>query len=213
MPNNRRLTKKTIKGKDSVHPGSRKAGQLNRVHLRASKLQNHAKLRKDASSYKLQRPLFFHHAISSPSPLTLSSLKALIEVYIARNDTRIEELTAERRPGRPKEKELLELEDLRKREAKEFETGFELPDLTHAPTTRLLHTFHAQSINLDAPRLDLLRHIRVIRDSEDVVVSRKGRTEGMGLGTGTGGSGEDWTEGAEGAELGEEKGEMVVETA
>jgi hypothetical protein len=45
-------------------------------------------------------------------------------VYIARNDTRIEELTAERRPGRPKEKELLELEDLRKREAKEFETGF-----------------------------------------------------------------------------------------
>jgi hypothetical protein len=30
MPNNRRLTKKTIKGKDSVHPGSRKGGPASR---------------------------------------------------------------------------------------------------------------------------------------------------------------------------------------
>src|SRR4051794_31372507 len=46
MPNNKRKTAKTIKGKDSVHPSSRKAGQLDRVQLRAVKLQRAATKRK-----------------------------------------------------------------------------------------------------------------------------------------------------------------------
>jgi translation machinery-associated protein 16 len=51
-------------------------------------------------------------------------LKALIDLYISRNDSRIDELTSARRPGRPKEKELLDLEEVRRRELKEFDTGF-----------------------------------------------------------------------------------------
>lgn len=72
----------------------------------------------------VQRPLFFIHSLSSPNPLTLSSLKALItEVYLKRHDPRIEELTRERRPGRPKPKELLDLEEVKRRETGEYETG------------------------------------------------------------------------------------------
>lgn len=72
----------------------------------------------------VQRPLFFMHSLSSPNPLTLSSLKALItEVYLKRHDPRIEELTRERRPGRPKPKELLDLEEVKRRETGEYETG------------------------------------------------------------------------------------------
>lgn len=77
-----------------------------------------------ARSRTVQRPLFFIHSLSSPNPLTLPSLKALItEVYLKRHDPRIEELTRERRPGRPKPKELLDLEEVKKRETGEYETG------------------------------------------------------------------------------------------
>lgn len=47
MPNNRRITKKTIKGKEGLHPGSRKAAQLTRVQLRVEKLKGNNKARKD----------------------------------------------------------------------------------------------------------------------------------------------------------------------
>ena len=69
MPGNRRLTKKTIKGKDNLHPSSRKgapalntvprlrlmilvAGQLSRVYLRSAKLDHQAKIRRATSSTK-----------------------------------------------------------------------------------------------------------------------------------------------------------------
>lgn len=70
------------------------------------------------------RPTFFMHALTSPLPLTLASLKALVEIYLERNDLRIAELEGERRPGRPKAKELIELEERRAAESKEYETGF-----------------------------------------------------------------------------------------
>ena len=77
------------------------------------------------TGFTVFRPVFFLHALSSAQPLTLASLKALIaEVFITRNDPRIQELAAERRPGRPKTTEHLEMEELRRREQTEFETGF-----------------------------------------------------------------------------------------
>lgn len=47
-----------------------------------------------------------------------------MQIYIDRDDLRIEELEADRRAGRPKPKELLELETRKSTETKEFETGF-----------------------------------------------------------------------------------------
>lgn len=72
----------------------------------------------------MQRPLFFQHSLTSPHPLTLASLRALVStVYIARHDARIQELEAERRAGRAKVKEQLELEEQKRREEAEYETG------------------------------------------------------------------------------------------
>ncbi|ORY31416.1 hypothetical protein BCR39DRAFT_450231, partial [Naematelia encephala] len=196
---NRRLTKKTIKGKEGLHPGSRKAGQLTRVHLRTAKLQSQAKARKEANASKVQRPLFFYNSLSSPHPLTVPSLKALVAlVYLTRYDTRIEELVAERRPGRPKAKELSELEEVKARETKEYETGLEVPDLTHPPTTRLLHGMLSAGSELTPAHIDLLRFVRVFKDSDQVEVTRPGRTGKMGLGgdkllPGDERLGEDWT--------------------
>lgn len=63
--------------------------------------------------------------MKSDAALTLPELRSLVQdVFLARHDGRIAELEAERRPGRPKAKELLELEELKRVENAEFETGF-----------------------------------------------------------------------------------------
>ncbi|WRT67663.1 uncharacterized protein IL334_004635 [Kwoniella shivajii] len=194
---NRRLTKKAIKGKADLHPSSRKAAQLTRVNLRMDKLKGQTKARKDHADAKLQRPLFFLHSLSSPHPLSLPSLKSLItEVYLGRYDGRINELIADRRPGRPKPKELLELEEIKHRETKEYETGMEVPDLTHAPTVRLMYTWLTSDTSMSASHLDLLKHIRISPHGE-IIVTKKGRAEEMGMGVPlpgeVEGKGEDWT--------------------
>lgn len=71
------------------------------------------------------RPQFFMHSLESPEALTLPQLRTMVtDQFIARNDERIAELNAERRPGRPKAKELLELEEIKRVESAEWETGF-----------------------------------------------------------------------------------------
>nr|ODN86889.1 translation machinery-associated protein 16 [Cryptococcus depauperatus CBS 7841] len=181
MPSNRKLTKKTIKGKEGLHPGSRKAAQLTRVQLRIEKLKSEGKVRKDQKSGIVQRPLFFIYSLSSQNPITLESLKALItEVYLKRHDNRIAELTAERRAGRPKPKELSDLEEEKRRETSEYETGMEVPDLTHAPTSHLIYSWIESDININHARLDLLRHIRV-GPNMDTILTKGGNAEKMGL--------------------------------
>lgn len=143
---NKRLTAKAMQGdKQAVHPGSRKAGQLDRVQLRALKLQKAGSKRKDVSKLKCElsgtfaasdlhlrkmfaavsRPIYFHSLITSPEPLTLPQLRGLItDVYLARLDDEVNQLVAERRAGRPKSKDLVDLEEIKRREAAEWVTGF-----------------------------------------------------------------------------------------
>lgn len=65
------------------------------------------------------------HSLESPDALTLEQLRTMVrDVFIGRNDERIAELNAERRPGRPKVKELVDLEEVRRIELAEWETGF-----------------------------------------------------------------------------------------
>ncbi|KLT44193.1 hypothetical protein CC85DRAFT_234130, partial [Cutaneotrichosporon oleaginosum] len=185
MPNNRKSTLKKINGRDGVHPGSRKAAQINRVHLRSIKLKSQARDRKDLKMGKpVFRPQFFMHSLESPDALTLPQLCALItDTFIARNDERIAELNAERRPGRPKVKELLELEELRRVESAEWETGFEVPNLTDARATKLMYGWVESGTIIKSAHIDLLPWIRIARATPDVfVVSRKGKLDGMGLG-------------------------------
>ena len=148
----------------------------------------------------MHRPLFFLHSLSSAAPLSLASLRALIStVYLTRHDPRIAELEAERRAGRPKPKELLELEEVRKREHAEWETGFEVPDLTNPETVKLLWILQETGEALQPSHIALIRQIRVFKnDPEVVVVSKQGKTGNMGLLIGTAseeaGSADDWTE-------------------
>lgn len=120
-----------------------------------------------------------------------------MEIYINRHDERISELLTARRPGRPKEKELLELEEAKRRDGKEWETGFgkfhhflgpsefnshgarymvsrnatadevEVPDLTDGPTARLMYSWLESDLDVTASHLDLLRFIRVTKGQRE----------------------------------------------
>lgn len=58
-----------------------------------------------------------------------------------------------------------------------------------------MHSWLESNTNIDHSHVNLLRHIRVFKDSDEVVVSKPGRTDNMGLGDGVEGEGEgdDWT--------------------
>jgi translation machinery-associated protein 16 len=153
MPNNKRHTIKQMqgKGKDKMHPSSRKGHQMERILLRSDKLkqatrrQYNAKELKSESRYvrwirhvigadrfnarpplfAVERPLFFIYSMTSPDPLTLDQLKSLIQdKFIGRNDDSIKELESKRRPGRPKDAKLVSAELAKEIEMSEYKSGF-----------------------------------------------------------------------------------------
>lgn len=66
--------------------------------------------------------------------------------------------------------------------------------MTDGPTTRLMWSWHESGTNLTYSHVDLLPFIRIAKDTPDVVVvSKPGKVENMGLGSGVEGEGEDWT--------------------
>lgn len=195
MPNNKRHTIKQLqgKGKDKVHPGSRKAGQLDRISLRADKLSHEGRMRKTASHTRsesqnvisraltdtyatVERPLFFISQVTSPSPLTLEQFKDLIATsYLSRNADDLAALLAARRPGRAKDSKLVALEDLIKRENAEYESGLLVPDLTDAPTCRMIWSWLDNDIRVTLAHVDLLRMVRIALGSNEVVFAREGK--------------------------------------
>lgn len=88
----------------------------------------------------------------------------------------------------------------------------EVPDLTHPPTTLLIHSWLSSPNppSIDHSHIDLLRHIRVSPHGE-VLLTKEGRTEEMGLGNWKGeGEGDDWTTFLEGVST-EKQGQEMEE--
>ena len=196
MPNNKRHTIKQLqgKGKDKVHPGSRKAGQLDRISLRADKLSHENRMRKTASHTRselhrshlhelsvdaraiVERPLFFISQVTSTTPLNLEQFKNLIDAsYLSRHADDLAALLAARRPGRAKDAKLVALEDIIKRENAEYESGLLLPDLTDGPTCRLIWTWLDNDIRITQAHVDLLRMVRIAKGSDAIVLARAGK--------------------------------------
>lgn len=62
-----------------------------------------------------------------------------------------------------------------------------------------------RDVSIDRSHVDMLRQIRVIRDSDDVVVSREGRLKGVLVDTVEGAEADDWTK------LGQAQAEEIQE--
>ncbi|KAL5513058.1 TMA16 [Sanghuangporus vaninii] len=164
------------------HPQSRKAAQVERAQLRKSKIvEAQAKKVKRASS-AIDKYLFFFHAIppeSEKNALTREELHELVrDVWLCRHDVALEEERKARRKGRSKSTKELNLEFMKEREAEEYRTGLELPDITHPTNVALFRKWDQSALEY----IDLLRFIRInSQDPTAVVVSRPGKHESLKL--------------------------------
>ncbi|KAN0115588.1 Protein of unknown function (DUF2962) domain containing protein [Russula decolorans] len=166
---------KATKREKLFHPESRKAGQVARKQLRKSKLAGQASKRVKLHSSKADFYGFFFHAIPEERGivLTLPELHELVsDVWLTRHDAELEEERAARRKGRPKSTKEQKLEEVKLREAEEYRTGMEVPDLTHPENVALYRTWDQREVAF----IQLLRFIRISSSKPDTaIVSRPGK--------------------------------------
>lgn len=76
--------------------------------------------------------------------------------FLTRHDDELQELKADRRPGRPPHKREIELKEIIAKESQEYEEGLELPDLTNVTNVKLLRDWQG-----DPQALPLFRMVRI----------------------------------------------------
>ncbi|KAF8638938.1 hypothetical protein AX16_010413 [Volvariella volvacea WC 439] len=155
------------------HPSSRKAGQLARQSLRKSRMHDLAAQRTQRGHSVADIYGFWYHALPEEGVLTLDDLHQIVqEVWLTRFDEDLEAERTARRKGRPKGTKEMKLEDMKLREAEEYRTGLEVPDLTHAQNVELFRRWDQKEVAF----MDLLRFIRISStEPERVIVSRPGK--------------------------------------
>ncbi|KAG8894064.1 hypothetical protein FRB99_001546, partial [Tulasnella sp. 403] len=165
VQNNGRPTSKSSPKEKVFHPQSRKAAQLERAHLRKNKLGDAKTKRSRIQVEKIDRFVFFQHALPSDvESLSLSEVHEIIQdIWLHRHDKQLAEEQGRRRKGEPrsaKEDKILAQIEMEK---EEYRTGLEIPDLTDPPTVEVLRKWEDGDPNY----LPLLRLVMVYSDDPD----------------------------------------------
>ncbi len=156
----RQISERSIKKKSGpTHPYSRRATQLARVAHRKDKLNTAKAIRGRSSNAKVDRLSTL--ILMLPDELDalpdLAAVHAFVaDTFLTRHEDELQELKAERRPGRPPHKRELEIKELMAKENQEYLEGFELPDLTSATNVKLLRDWQG-----DPQALPLFRMVRI----------------------------------------------------
>ncbi|THU97744.1 hypothetical protein K435DRAFT_777827 [Dendrothele bispora CBS 962.96] len=192
------------------HPQSRKADQLVRKSIRKEKLVGQSTDRKQKNSILADFYGFFYHSLPPEGTLSLDELHNLIaNVWLTRFDEELEAERSSRRKGRPKSTKEQKLEELKLRESEQYRTGFEVIDLTHAPTVALFRTWDQKQVAF----IDLLRFIKITSTNpQSVVVVKPGKHITI-VGAGGGDSNLSKTTTKDAETEGEKDVEMGVDTA
>ncbi|KAI0251442.1 translation machinery-associated protein 16 [Lactifluus subvellereus] len=176
---------KAAKKEKIFHPESRKAEQLARKQLRKTKLAGQASKRAKLHSARADFYGFFFHAIPEPdredgggpgtpvAVLTMPELHDLVaNIWLTRHDAELEAEREARRKGRPKSTKEQKLEETKLREAEEYRTGMEVPDLTHRENVALYRTWDQREVAF----VQTLRFIRISGAKPDLaIVSKPGK--------------------------------------
>ncbi|ORE01036.1 hypothetical protein BCV72DRAFT_246239 [Rhizopus microsporus var. microsporus] len=166
---NKRLTLRTIKNRDAIHPYSRKAQQLTRVYQRKEKM---ARKEQQKSVNPIgDRWLWFRYAFDEEKKAaTMKDMHELIKLYLARNDDEINTLEKERARGHKKPKSPRQhfLEALKEREANEYVSGLELPDMTNGKTLELLREWDGDKNSMS--RIKTIRVRKPLSEESKAVI-------------------------------------------
>ncbi|EMC99629.1 hypothetical protein BAUCODRAFT_343317 [Baudoinia panamericana UAMH 10762] len=145
----KQVTRKKGTKINSLHENSRDARRLRKASNRDDRVARLNSTREKANRQWLERVAFFQDRLPETlNPLDMTSIKELIEEYLGRNSEEIEQLRAERRPGRPASTRLTLLEQQTEQERKEYESGYWLPNLQDAETLQRLDAWNGSWIAL-----------------------------------------------------------------
>lgn len=154
------VTKKKGAKATSLHENSRDAKRIRRAGARDDRVARLTAVREKANKGWLDRVAFFQDRLPETlHPLETEKIQALIQDYLSRGDEEIEQLKAERRAGRPASTRQTILEQQRKVEVEEFDSGFWLPNLQDEETLTRLDAWKG-----DWAGLGTLHFLRVSKD-------------------------------------------------
>ena len=143
----------------SLHENSRDAKRLRRAGARDDRVARLSATKERSNKPWTDRIAFFQDRLPETlHPMVMEDIQALIPEYLARNDEEIDLLKAERRPGRPASNRQTLLEDLKKTEDREYDSGFWLPNLQDEETLIKLDRWKGGWIGLG-----ILRFVRIDR--------------------------------------------------
>jgi len=120
---------------NSLHENSRDALRLRKASVRDDRVARVTAVREKANRQWLDRVAFSQERLPETlHPLQVEDMQAIIRDYINRHDEEIEQLKAERRPGRPPSIRQTALEGQKDMERKEYESGLWFPNLRDEET-------------------------------------------------------------------------------
>ncbi|KAJ3075394.1 hypothetical protein HDU98_008223 [Podochytrium sp. JEL0797] len=154
MPNNKKHKVSKIKGAESAHPYSRKAGQMRRAYAREEKVEK-LKTNKDADrTREVDRLVWFKYAMPDDVDVaTPEMVHDLIDQYIHRYSDEIEELKSQIRPNRLKPAKIAMYELLMGKDKHEYDTGMKMPNLTDAANVVRLRRWEGDYNGISAVKM------------------------------------------------------------
>jgi len=151
----------------SLHENSRDAQRLRRATNRDERVAKLGAIKKSANRQWIDRILFcVDHLPDTLHPLEVDEMRSLIQDFVDRNSEELSQLKAERRPGRPPSTRQVLLEQQRDVDAKEFESGFWMPNLQDAETLVKLNDWSGDWISLANMRFVRLRQDGEVKESQ-----------------------------------------------
>ena len=158
MPSSLSKVQKHVKKKkgskiNSLHENSRDVQRLRRAGARDDRVAKVSAVREKVNNLWIDRVAFFRGRLPDTlHPLELDTIHTLIQEYLARHDDEINGLKAERRPGRPANPRQTQLEQHRKVEVQEYDSGYWLPNLQDEETLIKLDAWKGEWVGLAVMR-------------------------------------------------------------
>lgn len=156
----KKISERSIKKKSGpTHPYSRRATQLARVAHRKDKLNQAKSVRSRSSNAKVDRlsTLILMLPDDIDALPDLSAVHTFVkDNFLTRHHDELEELKADRRPGRPPHKREVELKEIIAKELQEYNEGLVIPDFTNKTNVKLLREWQG-----DPQALPLFRMVRI----------------------------------------------------
>lgn len=154
------VTKKKGAKATSLHENSRDAQRLRKAGARDDRVARLNAVREKTNRLWIERVKFFQANLPETlHPLEADHIQNLVKDYLARGDEEIETLKAERRAGRPASTRQMILEQQRKLEEAEYESGFWMPNLQDEETLTKLDAWMGNWVGLG-----VMRFVRVCSD-------------------------------------------------